>query len=83
MSPQEKWGLLEPSQKELYWDAMLEKYGTVVSLGKDLPHPFPLSVACILPSPSFPRGAQVTCQGPYPVPHLCKPLTCTHARTDA
>ncbi|XP_016071320.1 PREDICTED: zinc finger protein 446 [Miniopterus natalensis] len=28
---QEDWGLLNPSQKELYWDAMLEKYGTVVS----------------------------------------------------
>uniref|UniRef100_A0A8C6CFR6 Zinc finger protein 446 n=1 Tax=Moschus moschiferus TaxID=68415 RepID=A0A8C6CFR6_MOSMO len=32
--PLREWGLLEPSQKELYWDAMLEKYGTVVSLGE-------------------------------------------------
>ncbi|XP_012386149.1 zinc finger protein 446 isoform X2 [Dasypus novemcinctus] len=36
---QEEWGQLDRSQKELYWDAMLEKYGTVVSLGMRPPGP--------------------------------------------
>ncbi|XP_013365331.1 PREDICTED: zinc finger protein 446 isoform X2 [Chinchilla lanigera] len=30
---QEQWALLDPSQKELCWDAMLQKYGSAVSLG--------------------------------------------------
>ncbi|XP_026953192.1 zinc finger protein 446 isoform X3 [Sagmatias obliquidens] len=37
---QEEWGLLDRSQKEVYWDAMLQKYGTVVSLA-GLPCPLP------------------------------------------
>lgn len=67
MSLQE-WGLLEPSQKELYWDAMLEKYGTVVSLGED-PSPCPGPWAH-LASQRFPRAAP-----PPPALHSCEPLT--------
>ncbi|KAG8510176.1 Zinc finger protein 324A [Galemys pyrenaicus] len=37
---QEDWGLLNPTQKERYWDALLEEYGSVVSLaGLPGPHP--------------------------------------------
>uniref|UniRef100_A0A8C6FES4 Zinc finger protein 446 n=1 Tax=Moschus moschiferus TaxID=68415 RepID=A0A8C6FES4_MOSMO len=50
----QEWGLLEPSQKELYWDAMLEKYGTVVSLG-EAPSP-PLGPWAHLASHSRPQA---------------------------
>ena len=69
MSLQE-WGLLEPSQKELYWDAMLEKYGTVVSLG-EAPSPC-LGPWAHLASQRFPRAAPPP---DTPSLHSCEPLT--------
>uniref|UniRef100_A0A452G8J1 Zinc finger protein 446 n=1 Tax=Capra hircus TaxID=9925 RepID=A0A452G8J1_CAPHI len=59
----QEWGLLEPSQKELNWDAMLEKYGTVVSLG-EAPSP-PLGPWAHLASQMGAGGAPRRPRKPY------------------
>uniref|UniRef100_A0A8C0E0T2 Zinc finger protein 446 n=1 Tax=Balaenoptera musculus TaxID=9771 RepID=A0A8C0E0T2_BALMU len=65
----EEWGLLDPSQKEVYWDAMLQKYGTVVSLGED---PSPPGPCAHLASRRFPSRTLATRRGPHPCPSFVR-----------
>ncbi|XP_051851516.1 zinc finger protein 18 [Antechinus flavipes] len=43
-SSQVQWQCLNQTQKELYWDAMLEDYGKVVSLGIPISKPNPINL---------------------------------------
>ncbi|XP_056663614.1 zinc finger protein 780A isoform X13 [Monodelphis domestica] len=57
----EQWGQLQPSQKELYREVMLENYGNVVGLGEDRSPggPAPLRAPPSPRAPQFPGPARL------------------------
>ncbi|KFO36445.1 zinc finger protein 446 isoform X2 [Fukomys damarensis] len=81
-SAQEPWVLLDRSQKELYWDAMLQKYGSAVSLGEDrfalgprALHPVRVCACLMPPSAGLPDPEPIPDREANPEQQLSPPPT--------